>query len=235
MRALRARRQLRATGLKALGILAGVGLLWGLFALSTADGGDRMSPFGEAPSSVHDDLLYLTYIDSLARDDRAVPTGVVEEELLAQQLVLLSGTPRRTAEAWGLFPRSEEGQGPLNELFRELNRGGRIILPLYGAALGTHLKERRLHPGYLVFGQTSRAGPNEADFCGVLTAVNSIQPEFSALIYRDPDTGRLVHGSYEDMPDFGYLGGGRLGDDIPAVYREYFQYRAARGRKALYK
>jgi hypothetical protein len=47
----------------------------------------------------------------------------------------------------GLFPRAEEGHGPLNELFRELNRGGRIILPLYEAALGTHLKERRLHPG----------------------------------------------------------------------------------------
>ena len=95
-------------------------------------------------------------------------------------------------------------------------------------------KPRRLHPGYLVFGQTARAGPNEADFCAVLTAVNSIQPEFSAFIYRDPDSGHLVHGSYEDLPDFGYIGGGRLGDDIPEVYREYFQYRDARGRKSLY-
>jgi hypothetical protein len=60
-----------------------------------------MSPFDEAPASVHDDLLYLTYIDSLARDDRAVPTGVMEGGLLAQQLVLLSGTPRRTAREWG--------------------------------------------------------------------------------------------------------------------------------------
>lgn len=235
MQALRARRRLRAMGLGAPGLLAGIGLLWGGFALSTGEEGDRMSPFDEAPASVHDDLLYLTYIDSLARDDRAVPIGVMEGGLLAQQLVLLSGTPRRTAREWGLFPRAEEGHGPLNELFRELNRGGRIILPLYEAALGTHLKERRLHPGYLVFGQTSRAGPNEADFCAVLTAVNSIQPEFSALIYRDPKSGLLVHGSYDDMPDFGYLGGGRLGDDIPAVYREYFQYRDARGRKALYK
>ena len=69
----------------------------------------------------------------------------------------------------------------------------------------------------------------------MLPAVNSIQPEFSALIYRDPKSGLLVHGSYDDMPDFGYLRGGRLGDDIPAVYREYFQYRDARGRKALYE
>ena len=78
MQALRARRRLRAMGLGALGLLAGIGLLWGGFALSTGEEGDRMSPFDEAPASVHDDLLYLTYIDSFARDDRAVPTGVME-------------------------------------------------------------------------------------------------------------------------------------------------------------
>ena len=78
MQALRARRRLRAMGVGAPGLLAGIGLLWGGFALSTGEEGDRMSPFDEAPASVHDDLLYLTYIDSLARDDRAVPTGVME-------------------------------------------------------------------------------------------------------------------------------------------------------------
>lgn len=66
MQALRARRWLRAMGLGALGLLAGIGLLWGGFALSTGEEGDRMSPFDEAPASVHDDLLHLTYIDSLA-------------------------------------------------------------------------------------------------------------------------------------------------------------------------
>ncbi|MEE2833056.1 MAG: hypothetical protein VYD18_11920, partial [Candidatus Latescibacterota bacterium] len=54
---------LRAMGLGALGLLAGIGLLWGGFALFAGEEGDRMSPFDEVPASVHDDLLYLTYID----------------------------------------------------------------------------------------------------------------------------------------------------------------------------
>lgn len=234
MQALRRRRQLRVIGLAAIIALTGTGLIWGILQLSLGQSDDRMAPFQQAPVAVHDDLLYLSYIDSLAREDRALPGAMTTTHLLAQQLVARAGVSQQTATTWGLYPKPEEGHGLLNRLFRELNRRGRIILPLYGAALGTHLKERRLHPGYLVFGQTPRAGPNEADLCAVLTAVNSIQPEYSVLIYRDPDSGQLVHGKFDDMPSFGYLGGGRLGDDIPAVYREYFQFRDARDRKPLY-
>ncbi len=239
LRVLRRRRQQRLVLLAVLLTLTGLGLLWGLLQITMTPGTDRMVAFPEAPASVRQDLLYLSYLDSLARDDRALPAGMQETDLLAralvaQDLVARAGVSRRTATSWGLSPTPEEGQGPLNRLFRELNRRGRVILPLYGAALGTHLKDRRLHPGYLVFGQTPNAGPNEADFCAVLTAVNSIQPEYSMLIYRDPQSGELVHATYDDMPEFGYLGGGRLGDDIASVYREYFQMRDARDRKPLY-
>lgn len=219
-------------------------LVWVAFALSSAGQGSRMAAFADAPTPVRDDLLYLTYIDSLARDQRAVPamlsadlpdapdqmTGI----LLPQLLASAAGVRAATMRQWGLQPRSEDDHGPLNELFRELNRRGRIILPLYNEALWTHLRERRLHPGYIVFGQTTSAGANEADFCAVLTAANSIQPDYSAFIYRDPDSGQYVHGDFGHMPQFAYLGGGRLGDDIPAVYREYFQMRDARNRKPLY-
>jgi hypothetical protein len=234
MRALRRRRRQRAVGLAVLVTLTGIVLLGGVLVLTTRTPDDRMSSFREAPATVHDDLLYLSYIDSLARDAHALPTRMTDSDLMAQDIVARAGVSEEKASMWGLFPPPEEGHGPLNELFRELNRRGRIILPLYGAALGTHLKERRLHPGYLVFGQTPRAGPNEADLCALLTAVNSIQPKYSVLLYRDPVTGDLVHGTFGDMPTFAYLGGGRLGDDIPAVYREYFQFRDARNRKPLY-
>lgn len=193
-----------------------------------------MATFGDVPAGARDDLLWLSYLDSLARDGRAVP-ALADSGLLARQLVERAAVPRRSAEAWGLFPPEEADHSELNELFRELNRKRRILLPLDGEALWEHLRERRLHPGYLVFGQTPRAASDEADLCAVITAVNSIQPEFSALIYRDPRTGELVHGDFGDMPQFGYLGGGRLGDDVPAVYRQYFQLRDARSRKPLYQ
>jgi len=232
MQTLRRPRQLRFTGLAALIALAGAGLIWGVLVLSTGEAGDRMTPFQQAAAAVHDDLLYLSYIDSLARENRALPGAMAATDLLAQQLVTQAVISQQTATTWGLYPKPEEGHGPFNRLFRKLNRRGRVILPLYGAALGTHLKERRLPPGYLVFGQTPRAGTNEANLCAVLTAVNSIQPQCSVLIYRDPDSGQLVHGKFGDMPSFGYLGGGRLGDDIPPsiVSTSSFATRAAGNR-----
>jgi hypothetical protein len=233
--AARRRRQQVAMRLAAaVTVLVGALLVWVAVDLSTGDEGTRMDAFESVPAGARADLLYLSYLDSLARDDRALPALVDDEALLAPQLVARAGVDRRRAEAWGLVPADEPDQGPLNELFRELNRRGRVILPLYGEALWTHLRERKLHSGYLVFGQTAAAGASETDLCAVITAANSIQPEYSALIYRDPATGQLVHGAFGDMPQFAYIGGARLGDDIPAVYREYFQMRDARDRKPLY-
>jgi len=198
--------------------------------------GPRMAPFAEVPPVVRDDLLYLTFIDSLARDDRALPPYREgdRDRNVARMLAAQAGVSQERATQWGLYPSPQPERGEISSIYREMHGLGRIILPSEDAALWTHLHERKVRIGYLVFGQTPRAAPRQVDFCGVVTVANPLAPNLSALMYRSPATGRLLHGSVGDMPKISYLGGGRLGDDFKAVYREYFQRADNRGRKPLY-
>ena len=212
-----------------------VAVIAGAFHLFGVRQGPRMAPFADAPPEVRDDLLYLSYVDSLARDGRAMPAARGEGDgNIARMLVSQAGVSTERAAAWGLYPEPQSEQANLNAIYRQMHGLGRIILPEEDAALWTHLHRRKVRIGYLVFGQTPRAGPRQVDFCGVVTVANPLAPDLSALLYRDPRTGDLVHGSVGDMPKISYLGGGRLGDDLKAVYREYFQRADNRGRRPLY-
>ena len=193
----------------------------------------RMAPFAAAPKALRSDLLYLSYLDSLAREDRATPSVLEGRDLLPRMVAQVAGVPTSDITEWGLHPPVEAEYDSLSRLFRELHRRGRLILPIDDAALWTHIRERQLHPGYLVFGRTP-AVTEGIDFCAILTAVNIAQPEYSILLYRDPVTGRLLHGRLQDLPHIAYLGGGRLGSDLSRVYMDWFRLQDQRGKKPLF-
>lgn len=207
--------------------------------LDWGGGESRMDRYAAAPQEVRGDLLYLSYLDSLARDDRALPgEGITAaDENIARLVAEQAGVSRAAAAEWGLFPEPEEGHGELNAIFREMYRRGRVELPVDDASLWTHIRDRKVHTGYILFGQTDWASGGQIDFCGVVTAVNWLQPEYTAVLYRAPHTGRLVHGKVKEMPTIAYFGSGRPGDNIGAVYQQYFRQglENLRGRKPLFK
>lgn len=196
----------------------------------------RMEPYASLAGEVRLDLLYLTYLDSLARHGRAVPPGGAAANglRLVHRVVAAAGIDTATVREWGLLPPPEPGHGELNVLFREMYRRGRVALPADGASLWTHVREREVHPGYLVFGRTATAASDQIDFCGILTAVNWLQPEYSMVLYHDPRSGRTVHGSVKEMPTISYYGGGRPGSDLADVYQEHIRLAGQWGRKPLY-
>lgn len=213
-------------------VLSAIATAFRIFGVSDEP---RMARFPDVPPAVRDDLLYLSFVDSLARDGRALPGDPGEQyPNVARALVAQAGVSSETAASWGLCPNPQPGVGELSALYRELHQLGRIILPSEDAALWTHLQRRKVRIGYLVFGQTRAAAERQVDFCGVVTVANPLAPNLSALVYRDPATGDLVHGSVKDMPQISYLGAGRPGNRLAAVHREYFQRADNRGRKPLY-
>lgn len=179
----------------------------------------RMAEFAEVAGTERLNLLYLTYLDSLARYGRLLPDEDEKERRNVVHLLMeRAGIPQESAEKWGLHPPAEEGHGELNVIFREMYRKGRIALPMEGASLWTHVRDRKVHPGYIAFGKTIRARGDQIDFCAVVTAVNWLQPEYTAVLYRHPRTGDLVHGSVKEMPQIAYYGSGRPGNDLAEVY-----------------
>jgi hypothetical protein len=197
----------------------------------------RMAALGPTPAADRADLLYLSYLDSLARDGRGLPwVGPGEGAITLPQLLLdRAGIGREKAAAWGLYPDDEPDHGPLNGLFRELHRRGQIALPMQGASLWDHVRDREIHPGYLVFGRTGREPrADHIDFCGVMTIVNWLQPGHSALIYRDPASRRLEHTSVASMPTIAYYGSGRIGDNLAVTYMQHFRLADHRGEEPLY-
>jgi len=205
------------------------------YMLLSGNGGARMDPFREAPETVRADLLFLSYLDSLARDQRACPREYAARQYSIGRLTAArAGLSAKVARGWGLYPEAEAGQGELSTLFRELHRRHRLVLPEGDAALWTHIRERQVHVGYLVFGKTPAAAQNQVDFCALITAANRIQPEYSSLLYRHPRTGDLVHGDVDGLPKLAYLGAGRLGDDLAGVYHRYFRLADQRDKQPLF-
>lgn len=208
-------------------------VLAAVFHLVTHNGRPRMAPFAEAPAHLRSDLLYLSYLDSLAREHRATPAVLSGDGLLARRVAHAAGVPTTDMTEWGLNAPAEPGFDPLSAMFREFHRRGRLVLPVDDAALWTHLRDRRVHPGFLVFGR-SPAIARGIDFCAIVTATNIAQPQYSLLLYRDPATGRLVHGTLQDLPQIAYFGSGRPGTDLADVYRTWFRLQDQRDKKPLF-
>ena len=184
----------------------------------------RMEEFREVVGKERQDLLYLTYLDSLARNGRALPGGNwVEIRNVIRLVAEEAGISPELATEWGFYPPDEGDHGELNEIFREMYRKKRITLPMEKASLWTHVRDRKVHPGYIAFGQTALARGDQIDFCGVLTAVNWLQPEYTVVLYRDPRTRRLVHGDVKEMPQIAYFGSGRPGNDLGSVYQRHLR------------
>lgn len=232
----------------ALSVVVLLGVVWstsgGAFFGKVGDalgggGESRMERYAEAPPEARADLLYLSYLDSLARDDRALPRekGGVTRENVVRLVAEQAGVSREVMEEWGLLPEAEEGHGELNGIFREMYRRERVALPIEDASLWKHVREKKVNTGHILFGQTGWASGGQIDFCGVVTAANWLQPEYTAVLYREPHTGQLVHGSVKEMPTIAYYGSGRPGDNLRAVYEQYFRLglENLKGRKPLFK
>lgn len=210
----------------------------------------RMSSYRNLSQSDKEDLLYLSYIDSLARDNRALPNNgkvSADERRNIVQLVLdEAGVPDEILEKWHIYPEIY----PLNSLFRILNGMGKLMIAREGFSLYDDIRDRPIKPGYLVFGQTHPYREKDGiNFCAILSSVNWFQPGLSTLIYYRPGNKftdeirrrngikiepKLVHGSLKDAPEFTYFGFGKIGNNLGDVYQKFIRSGMHINRKSLY-
>ncbi len=109
----------------ALVLVALVGFVWQSGVLSALYShlfiSSRMDDYADAPPAVRDDLLYLTYLDSLWRDELAVPDTAAPN--VARVVVECAGIPPQVAARWGLAPED------LTALFRGADKLDRLRRP----------------------------------------------------------------------------------------------------------
>ena len=173
----------------------------------------RMDDFADAPAEVRDDLLYLTYLDSLWRDDLAVPDTAAAN--VAWLVLERAGIAPETAYQWGFAPED------LNELYRRARELGRLRRPDQRGLLKL-IRDRELHPGYVILAQRPPySHDGTIDFCGILTRISIMAARSSKILYYDE--GRMVHGMLGDVPRIAYFGAVVPGDDLAGVYRDYIR------------
>jgi len=199
----------------------------------------RMSSYEGLPSTIYHDLQYLTYIDSLAREDRALPdNGNSEGKNIARLIFGKTGVPITVLNEWGITDSAG-----LNDFFRDMYERDRLLLPRENVSLYKDIKDKRIFPGMILFGQTLPYKEDEGvDFCAVFSSVNWFQPDFSTIIYFLPDSesasGRarkIIHGSLKEMPDIAYFGCGIPGYNMDKVYTRYIRLARQKSRKPLYR
>lgn len=201
----------------ALVLVALIGLAWQSGVLPALVGGllsnSRMDAYHDAPAQVRDDLLYLTYLDSLWRDDLAVPDTAAAN--VARVVVERAGVPPQVAARWGLAPES------LDDLHRRANALGRLRRPDQRGLLKL-IRDRELHPGYVILAQRyPYSHDGSVDFCGILTRVSIVAAGTSKILYYED--GRMVHGKLEDVPRMAYFGAVVPGEDLVGVYGKYLK------------
>ena len=173
----------------------------------------RMDDFADAPAEVRDDLLYLTYLDSLWRDDLAVPDTAAANVL--RLVVERAGIAPDVAASWGCAPED------LNALYRGALEKGRLRRPDQRGLLKL-TRDRELHPGYVILAQRYPFSHDGAiDFCGILTRVNIMAARSSKILYYDG--GRMVHGMLGEVRRIAYFGAVVPGEDLVGVYRDYIR------------
>ena len=175
----------------------------------------RMEDYENIASPTYEDLLYLTYLDSLSRDEMALPIekgGNMPRLVFAQ-----AGLPEEILDSWGFIHTD------LRQLYEEMERRGRLKLSGQWGLLKL-IKEGEIHMGYIVLAQLHPyTDLDRIDFCGVLTRVNRFNPRVSTVLYRHQ--GRLVHGKLGEVPRFAYFGSVVPGHDLAGVYRQYLRNR----------
>jgi hypothetical protein len=175
----------------------------------------RMADFGGVPLEAYEDLLYLTYLDSLVSNGLETPDTVAAN---AAHLVMdLASLSPETMARWGC---SSEG---LNELYAEARAAGRLVTPGREGLLKL-VKEGRLHRGYVVLAQRyPYTHDGNIDFCGVLTGASRLAPRRTTILYHHE--GEMVHGMLGDLPRIAYFGAVVPGNDLVGVYRQYLRMR----------
>ncbi|MFC1564700.1 hypothetical protein ACFL6G_07165 [candidate division KSB1 bacterium] len=179
----------------------------------------RMERYEDQPSSVYNDLIYLSYIDSLADKAFHVPQRQADEKNIVRLILETAGVTQNKIIEWGV-PES----GSLNELFINMYDNERIILPREGLPLYFEVREGVIQMGYIIFGRTGRdVESNEINFCAIVTSFSKLWPERSKIIYciygNGDENPEIVHCFLENIPEIVYLGCGVPGDDLKAVYQ----------------
>lgn len=192
-----------------------------------------------------DAVLYLSYLDSLAREDRALPLegkiALGDRRTMANILLEESGADIQALKFWGFDPQIPEIRTDLRVLFRALHRKNNLMLAREQVSLYDDIREKRIAPGYVVFGQIP---PGEVEvainFCAVFTSVNWFDPGVSSLLYflyeapGNPLLRTMYHGRLDRIPPFDYYGCGVPDDRLADFYREYIREQTWVGRKTLY-
>jgi hypothetical protein len=205
----------------------------------------RLDIVDDGPAEMRDALLYLTYLDSLAREDRALPRGgkiaLGDRRTIANIILEESGADAKVLRMWGYDPTLPEVRTNLTVLFRGLHRMKKLQLAREAVSLYDEIREKQIAPGYVVFGQIP---PGEevaqVNFCAVFTSVNWFDPGISSLVYfladdaGNPLSRRMIHGRLDRIPPFDYYGCGVPDDRLADIYHEYIRLGTWANRKMLY-
>jgi len=190
----------------------------------------RMAAYNDLPSNIYNDLQYLTYIDSLARENRAVPgENVPTDKNLAQIIMENAGVPKTVLIEWGITESLS-----LTELYQDMYKRGRLLLPREGVSLYQDIKDKRISPGMIIFGQTLPYREDDPiSFCGIFSSVNWFQPDYSTVIYSTAGN-EILHGPLKGIPDIAYYGCGIPGYNLDEVYTRYIRLGQQKNKKPLY-
>ncbi len=185
----------------------------------------RMEKFGEQPPEVFHDLVYLSYIDSLAEhklteNTFAVPDIIPGRKNILRLILEESGIPGGNIARWGVTRSTD-----LNELYLSLYNKKRIVLPREGLPLMFDVREGLVKTGYILFGQYEPAElEEEIDFCAIVTSVSKLWPERTKIMFFDKNkvTGKteLRHIFLEHIPQIIYFGSGIPGDNLADTFEK---------------
>ncbi|MFC1526902.1 hypothetical protein ACFL6X_08855 [Candidatus Latescibacterota bacterium] len=175
----------------------------------------RMADFEKAPPEAYDDLLYLTYLDSLRANGLASPDTAAANT--AHLVMGLAGIGPAALAEWACT------SADLNDLYAEARAAGRLIAPAKEGLLKL-VKEGRLHRGYIVLAQLyPYTHDGNINFCGVLTGASRLAPGKTTILYHHE--GEMVHSSLGELPRLAYFGSVVPGTDLVGVYRQYLRMR----------
>ncbi|MCP4724459.1 MAG: hypothetical protein GY863_05470 [bacterium] len=183
----------------------------------------RMEQYGEQPSEVYYDLVYLSYLDSLAEvkhteAEFAVPDMPAGDRNILRMVLEEAGIPKNKIRRWGI-PDSNS----LKDMYLEMYSKKRINLPKEGLPLMFDIREGIVKTGYVLFGRYEPfEKEGDVDFCAVVTSASKLWPERSKIMFfslDNPDRRpEIVHCFLDRIPQITYFGCGVPGDDLAGTF-----------------